>query len=210
MLLEGESINLHGTPLNRLSPANQSRSRHGPSHLSVQGTRRRLLSAWAGATSSVPGNSSCRRRCGGGGGRTEKRKIMYNTNKVSPPAFIPNQFLVEEPNPEGRWEGGDAPGRNLVTRCTPVNRDKSCYMHSSPLQSHAHCPAAGSCTSRTRSLCSRAEEDAGGDSRAENTVEHREIHQLALRKGASLLHANSIHFLLYSPITIWGGILKVK
>lgn len=139
MLLEGESINLHGTPLNRLSPANQSRSRHGPSHLSVQGTRRRLLSAWAGATSSVPGNSSCRRRKGGG--RTERRKIMYNTNKVSPPAFIPNQFLVEEPNPEGRWEGGDAPGRNLVTRCTPVNRDKSCYLHSSPLQSPRSLPS---------------------------------------------------------------------
>lgn len=78
---------------------------------------------------------------GGRGGRTERRKIMYNTNKVSPPAFIPNQFLVEEPNPEGRWEGGDAPGRNLVTRCTPVNRDKSCYLHSSPLQSPRSLPS---------------------------------------------------------------------
>lgn len=109
MLLEGENINLHGTPLNRLSPANQSRSRHGPSHLSVQGTRRRLLSAWAGATISVPGNSSRRKRRR----ETERRKIMYNTNKVSlspRTPFIPNQFLVKEPNPEGLSARGRCTG----------------------------------------------------------------------------------------------------
>lgn len=35
---------------------------------------------------------------------------MYNTNKVSPPAFIPNQFLVKEPNPEGLQAGGAGRG----------------------------------------------------------------------------------------------------
>lgn len=94
------------------------------------------------------------------GGRTERRKIMYNTNKVSPPAFIPNQFLVKEPNPEGLQaggrEGGCAPGRNLVTRCTPVNRYKSCHLHTIPLRS-PHSPpqllAAAqepACTHRTQ------------------------------------------------------------
>lgn len=70
------------------------------------------------------------------GGRRERRKITYNTNKVPPPPFIPNQFLLKEPNPEGlsvgRWEGGYTLGRNLVTRCTPVNRDKSHHLHTSP------------------------------------------------------------------------------
>lgn len=70
------------------------------------------------------------------GGRRERRKIMYNTNKVSPPSFIPNQFLVEEPNPEGlsvgRWEGGDALGRTLGTRCTPVSRDKAIICTAAP------------------------------------------------------------------------------
>lgn len=99
------------------------------------------------------------------GGRRERRKIMYNTNKVSPPAFIPNQFLVKEPNPEGSWgggwEGGYALGRNLVTRCTPVNRDKSHHLHSSPSAKPPLATSAGGSSTGARlqpaglvSLCS--------------------------------------------------------
>lgn len=87
------------------------------------------------------------------GGRKERRKIMYNTNKVSPPSFIPNQFLVEEPNPEGlsvgRWEGGDALGRTLGTRCTPVSRDKAIICTAAPGHSPRCHPAVGSCTGAT-------------------------------------------------------------
>lgn len=72
------------------------------------------------------------------GGRTERRKIMYNTNKVSPPAFIPNQFLVKEPNPEGLQAGGA--GRGMCT-----GEESGYKMHSSKRRqklSSAYYPSA--------------------------------------------------------------------
>lgn len=166
MLLEGENINLHGTPLNRLSPANQSRSRHGPSHLSVQGTRRRLLSAWAGATISVPGNSSRRKRRR----EMERRKIMYNTNKVSlspPTPFIPNQFLVKEPNPEGLSARGRCTGEKAGYK---MHSSKQRQKPSSAYQSLSKKPtlntsAVGSCTGASlhpAGLASRCSGAGGG------------------------------------------------
>lgn len=200
MLLEGENINLHGTPLNRLSPANQSRSRHGPSHLSVQGTRRRLPSAWAGATISVPGNSSRRKRRR----ETERRKIMYNTNKVSlspPTPFIPNQFLVKEPNPEGLSARG---------RCTG---EKAGYkMHSSKQRQKPSSAYQSLGKAHTQHLCCwQLHRSQFAPSRAGvpllwswggtltvtallGTPEEstRELHQPALGGDAKPLHANSI------------------
>lgn len=101
MLLEGESINLHGTPLNRLSPANQSWSRHGPSHLSVQGTRRRLQSPWAEATISIRGNSSCRK----GRGREENNVTLIKSFPPTDITTISNEFLVNEPKLYRKGEG---------------------------------------------------------------------------------------------------------
>ena len=69
------------------------------------------------------------------GGRRERRKIMYNTNKVSPP-FHSQPIFSKGAQSRGvvsrGMEGGYALGRNLVTRCTPVNRDKSHHLHTSP------------------------------------------------------------------------------
>lgn len=87
------------------------------------------------------------------GGRRQRRKIMYNTNKVSPPSFIPNQFLVKEPSPEGlsagRWEGGDALGRTLGTPvskaiiCTAAPGHSPCC-HPGCWQLHRSCSAPSS------------------------------------------------------------------
>lgn len=72
------------------------------------------------------------------GGRRQRRKIMYNTNKVSPPSFIPDQFLAKGPIRRGcQW--GEALGRALGARCTPVNTDKAIICTAAPGHSpHCH------------------------------------------------------------------------
>ena len=67
---------------------------------------------------------------------------MYNTNKVSPP-FIPNQFLVKEPNPEGLsaggWEGGYALGRNSGYKMhSSKQRQKPSSAYQSLGKAHTH------------------------------------------------------------------------
>lgn len=84
------------------------------------------------------------------GGRRERRKIMYNTNKVSPP-FHSQPIFSRGAQSRGvvsrGWEGRYALGRNLVTRCTSVNRDKSHHLHTSPsAKPTLPTSAVGSCT----------------------------------------------------------------
>lgn len=55
----------------------------------------------------LPAQYQAIHHAGGEGGRRQRRKIMYNTNKVSPPSFIPSQFLVRGPIQRGcQWGGG--------------------------------------------------------------------------------------------------------
>lgn len=130
-----------------------------------------------------------------GRGRRQRRKIMYNTNKVSPPSFIPNQFLVKEPNPEGlavgRWEGGDALGRTLGTRCTPVNRDKAIICTAAPGHSprcHPGCwqlHRSHSAPSRAGVPCTQGQQGWGHVEESPGQPD-----QLVLGEDAKPLHAD--------------------
>lgn len=151
------------------------------------------------------------------GGRTERRKIMYNTNKVSPPAFIPNQFLVKEPNPEGLQAGGA--GRGMCT-----GEESGYKMHSSKQRqklSSAYypsakptlaTPAAGGSTGASLHPQDPgpsgpgAGEGAGEDSKAGETQRAQGPASPAgtVERGQASV-CRQLDFSLEAPTAIWGG-----
>lgn len=110
-------------------------------------------------------------------------------------------------------------GRNLVTRCTPVNRDKSHHLHTRPWAKPVlPTSALGSHTGASpHSAASQCFWSWGGCWEGQlcwgNTKEStREHHQLALGGGAKSLLANNINFSPRCPFNTnhLGIVLKME